>query len=496
MIQTIYKKMHRKLLIVAAVLGVVVAPISGVQIAHANPTFTLTSMSATVSGTNVTATATVQASPQTTAQYAGICARDAASNIWDFAKHSNHVITTTGTTLNGPEKTFDAGTYTYFTCISVNNVWYQAGASQTFTVGNATAAPAGSSYGDNALEHWSNAVKNRNTAPATWVAWGDSFTEGQGASSMQERWTNETLGSLRSTFPTTGVTGGVGYLPGFYSVYGPDSTWTPYTAAGGNHWWEDWGGSLGNRIISLQTGGYETFTVTGTSVDIMYSQGAGGTFSYKVDNGTAVNVNTTGSYIPSKKVNVSLGTPGTHTVTVTGVSGTSYFEGIMAYNGDETKGIRMYDAGHSGATTDDYVYSTWDQAEITASAKADLVTIELGANDFLSASATPAQVTTNLQDMIDSIRSKATTHSTHQPSIALVIPWDFSAYGPVNGYSWNDFADAIRDVATNDTSVGLLDLTVTGTPAGTGGGLYASDGLHPSDAGHAAIATAVASYID
>jgi lysophospholipase L1-like esterase len=486
---------YQKFLTIAIVTAVA-APFAHSKVAHANPTFTLNSMSATVSGTNVVATASVQASPQTTADYAGICVRDASDNIWDFDKHANYLIGTSGTTLSGSEKTFDAGTYTYFVCLSVNDVWYQAGASQTFTVGNATTAPSGSSYGDNALEHWSNAVANRNSQPATWVAWGDSFTEGQGASSRLDRWIDEALGSLRSTYPTTGVTGGAGYLPSFYATYAPDSTWMPFTSSGGSHAWEYWGGSLGNRIVSMSTGGYETFTVTGTSVDILYSRGAGGTFSYRVNSGAPVNVSTSGSYDPSSHVHVTFATPGAHTVTITGVSGTSYFEGLMVYNGDETKGIRLYDAAHTGATTDHFTSSMWDQAEITATAKADLVTIALGANDYLSSSETPAGVTANLQAMIDSIRSKASTHSTHQPSIAVVIPWDFSAYGTRNGYTWSDFADAIRDVAAADSSVALLDLTSTGSPAGVAGGLYAPDGIHPSDSGQAAISAAATSFLD
>jgi lysophospholipase L1-like esterase len=485
----------RKFLAIA-IAAAVAAPFTYGEAAHASPVFTLTSLSATVSGADVTADAVVQASPQSTADYAGICVRDASGDNRDFDKHADHLIAATGTTLNGPAKTFDAGTYTYFVCLSVDDVWYQAGASKTFTVGDATAPPSGSSYGDNALEHWNDAVANRNSEPATWVAWGDSFTEGQGASSRPDRWIDETLGSLRSTHPTAGVTGGVGYLPSFYATYAPDSTWMPFTSSGGSHTWEDWGGSLGNRIVNMSAGGYETFTVTGTSVDVLYSRGAGGTFSYRVDSGAPVNVSTSGSYDPSSHVRVTFATPGTHTVTITGVSGTSYFEGLMVYNGDEAKGIRLYDAAHTGATTNDFTSSMWDQAEITASAKADLVTIALGANDYLSGSQTPAGVTANLQDMIDSIRSKASTHSTHQPSVAVVIPWDFSAYGSVNGYTWSDFTDAIRDVAAADSSVALLDLTSTGSPAGVGGGLYASDGLHPSDNGQAAISAAAASFLD
>jgi lysophospholipase L1-like esterase len=480
----------------------------GTQAAYAATTYTQKALSATVNGTSVTATATVAASVQTTAQYAGICVRDAADNNLDFTKGQNVVITTAGTVLNGPQKTFTPGTYTYFICLSVKNVWYQAGITKTFTVadpgsgtgtgggtgtgsGGTTTPPSGSSYGNNALAQWNTALTNRATQPVTWVAWGDSFTEGQGASSIQNRWVNKTLASLRGTYPTTGVTGGIGYLPSFYETYAPDSTWTPYTSAGGSQSWDETGASLGNRRVNLNKGGYETYTVTGTSVDILYATG-GGIFTYKVDSGTAVSVNTAGTYSAANQVHVAFTAAGTHKVTITSTSGTVRFEGIMAYNGDENKAIRLYEAGHSGATTSDFLATASDMAKITDSVKADLVTIELGANDFLHGPQTPAVVTANLQSMVSIIRQNS---ADHQPSIVIVIPYSFAGFTSPTGYSWQQYADAIRAVATADQSLGLLDLTSIGTANGTGGGLFAPDGLHPSDAGQTAISTAVAAYL-
>jgi lysophospholipase L1-like esterase len=497
---------YNGLLTVAAVLGVSLAALGGTQAAFAaTTTYTLKALSATVNGTSVSAAATVAASTQTTAQYAGICVRDASDNNLDYAKKQNAVITTAGTALTGEQKTFAPGTYSYFVCLQVKNVWYQAGSTKTFTVadpgsgtgggsGGTTTPPAGSSYGNNALAAWNTALVNRATQPVTWVAWGDSFTEGQGASSIQNRWVDKTLTSLRGTYPTTGVTGGLGYLPSFYETYGPDSTWTPYSAAGGSQTWIENQASLGNRIVNLNRGGYETYTVTGTSADVLYATG-GGTFTYKVDSGSAVTVNTAGTYSATGHVHVTFPASGSHKVTITSTNGTVHFEGITAFNGDESKGIRLYEAGHSGATTGDFLATAPDMAKITDSVKADLVTIELGPNDFLHGPQTPANVTANLQSMVSAIRQNS---ADHQPSIVIVVPWDFSNFNgdSPTGYTWQQYADAIRAVAVADQSLGLLDLTSNGKPTGTGGGLYAaSDGLHPSDAGQTAISAAVAAYL-
>jgi lysophospholipase L1-like esterase len=94
--------------------------------------------------------------------------------------------------------------------------------------------------------------------------------------------------------------------------------------------------------------------------------------------------------------------------------------------------------------------------------------------------------------MVSTIRQNSTDH---QPSIVIVVPYSFAGFTSPTGYSWQQYADAIRAVATADTSLGLLDLTSIGTANGTGGGLFAPDGLHPSDAGQTAISTMVAAYL-
>lgn len=106
--------------------------------------YTLNNLSATVSGTSVTATATVAASVDTTAQYAGICVRDVSGTNFDFSKAQNIVLTTTGTVLSGPAQTLAVGTYSYYACVDVQNVWTQVGKSQTFTTTSGSGTGSGS----------------------------------------------------------------------------------------------------------------------------------------------------------------------------------------------------------------------------------------------------------------------------------------------------------------------------------------------------------------
>jgi lysophospholipase L1-like esterase len=361
-----------------------------------------------------------------------------------------------------------------------------------------TIPPSGSSYGTNALSQWNCALTNRATSPVTWVAWGDSITEGQGSSTVAGRWINQTLNGFRSAYPVSGVTGGFGYIPSFYGTYGPDSQWSTDPTTSGNVTWNldsnqmGNGAGLGLLTVTIKSGGSETFHVTGSSSDILYNYGSG-TFSYKVDSGSATNVSTSGGSGATGSTHVSFSTTGSHTVTITGVSGSVILEGVMTYNGDETNGIRLYDSAQSGATTGEFVNQATNLAAITANVKADLVTIQFGGNDFESdAEQTPAQVTANLTTMISDIRAASTGH---EPSIVLVVPYNHTGTNDM-GYTWPQYVSAIKAVATADPSVGVLDLTSFATVGMPSPYLSTTDDAHPSNAGQTQLSTMVESYLE
>lgn len=369
------------------------------------------------------------------------------------------------------------------------------------------ASPSGSSYGTHALAQWATAIDNRASKPATWVAWGDSVTEGQGSSTVAGRWTNQTLNGLRTKYPVSGVTGGFGYMPAFYGTYGPDSQWSTDPTLNGNASQnvavDDGndgqqfgnGAGLGMLTVTLRSGGSDTFRITGTSIDILYNYGSG-TFSYSVDSGGATNVSAGGGSGATGSKHVAFSSSGSHTVTISGVSGSVILEGIMTYNGDENKGIRLYNGAQSGTTSGDFAAQAANMAAIVANVKADLVTIEIGGNDYNRQSGPPSQTAANIKTMVNDIRSAGNAVG-HVPSIVIVIVYPISGGNDSFGYNDAAYNAAIKSVATADSSLGFLDFTSFGATAGQPNSLLSSyDNSHPSNAGQTRLATMVESYLE
>lgn len=131
------------------------------------------------------------------------------------------------------------------------------------------------------LAQWKRARAQTSSAPAVWVAYGDSITEGQGATDRQLRWIDQTLTSLRSRYPGSGAD--VPYLPGWYAVFPPDSPWQPYARRTGTVS-NDSFGSLGLRTATLSRGASQTYALKGTAADLYYLT-KGGVMAYTVDDG-------------------------------------------------------------------------------------------------------------------------------------------------------------------------------------------------------------------
>lgn len=370
------------------------------------------------------------------------------------------------------------------------------GGQSTVTGPSGSASPSGSSYGNHALSQWLTALAGRSSKPVNWVAWGDSITEGQGSSTVAGRWINQTLNGLRSAYPTSGVTGGFGYIPAWYGTYGPDSQWS--TDPTGNASWNMDSNQMGNGpglgllTVTLQAGKYETFKVTGTSIDILYNYG-GGSFSYKVDSSGATNVSASGGSGATGSKHVAFSSSGSHTVTISGVSGSVILEGVMTYNGDENKGIRLYDSAQSGATTGEFKAQISNLAAITAHVNANLVTIQFGGNDFESNDElSPSQVSANLKTFVSDIRSAATGH---EPSIVIVVPYNHTGTNGL-GYTWPQYVSAIKSVTTADSSLGLIDLTTFATEGTSSPYLSSTDQAHPNNSGQTRLASMVESYLE
>ena len=188
-------------------------------------------------------------------------------------------------------------------------------------------------------------------------------------------------------------------------------------------------------------------------------------------------------------MHVAFPAAGTHTLRIAAASGTVYLEGVTAYNGDETKGIRLVADAHAGYDSSSYLADRANLNKLVAAAAPDLVTIDWGANDYLNATHTPAQLTANLNSEIANLRSLL---AAKQPSVVVVLPYSFGTARNSLGYVWADYAAAIRAVTAADPTVGLMDLSGMSTG---GGNISAYDGIHPSDQGQAVLAGIAATYL-
>ncbi len=120
-------------------LGTVSALTAGVLLMGAAPasaattTYTATGLTSAVAGTTVTVSTTIKASATVVAAKAGICARNQDNKNFDFPKDVNVTLSPAGTTLT-KTAVLPVGTYTMFTCASINGQWPTIGSAKSFTV--------------------------------------------------------------------------------------------------------------------------------------------------------------------------------------------------------------------------------------------------------------------------------------------------------------------------------------------------------------------------
>jgi lysophospholipase L1-like esterase len=341
-----------------------------------------------------------------------------------------------------------------------------------------------------ALMGWRAGLANREFAPAVVVCLGDSITEGQGATTMDRRYVAQLRKRLRTRFPVTGITGGRGFI-GSDKTGVSSYTW-PVTAAG-TVTVDDNYGPKRRAALMTATGQSRTFTLQGTSVDIMYGRSsATGILYYKIDGGSAVTINTATGYTQGTQVvggviaNVVLGASGAHTLEVGWSSGgTVYLEGVTEYDGDEAAGIRVHDAGHHGWTTTNWAnrngFFYWMQSIKTLNP--DLLVMPLGTND-LTGSISAATTLANWQAILGYLRGVGC-----DPSV-LIVPMFKRSEGAVTQAIWDPYVSAAYQLAAGDPKVAIADIGAKmpyvglGTPSLS---LY-TDTVHPTDKGHSMMA--------
>lgn len=338
------------------------------------------------------------------------------------------------------------------------------------------------------LKAWYAALAKVATTPADLLHIGTSLTEGGAMTSRTNRWQALLRDKLRARYQPAGVTGGEGYVPGYY-VYG--TLTDPWTGAIG----VDTSFGLGRRDAVLNsTNTTISLTVTCTSFDLFYAKWAsGGNFTVSIDGGAGTTLNSTNAtQVDGVKWNSGALTAGSHTITITRTTGTINICGVMVYNGDETKGIRMWDGGRGGADSLTFVDPSAPRwLDNVTTIQPALVTIELGANDY-STNIAPATFQSRVQTLIANVRGACTL----APSIALIVAHQ-RGDAPSAQYPWQSYVDALYTIAASDGNLAVLDLgpRTIGTPWNYG--IVAADKVHLADpAGSVLWANALAAFLE
>lgn len=351
---------------------------------------------------------------------------------------------------------------------------------------------------------WDSALAETDTESARWLALGDSLTEGQGASAIENRWIDLTRDALQRQHPVDGVAGGVGYRPGVFAVYPPDSTWGAWQSDQTAVTPDFTTPSLGYRSVDLEPGSSITYQVRGTDLDLWWSPG-GGVFRYAVDGVEGEPVDTSaagasdaeggagadssaGAVSGAGVTSIDGLESSVHTVTI-GVDPDAadgfVFEGITAFDGDRDRGVSLFDSAHSGATVATFAADLDGFLSKVAAVQPDLVTITLGANDAVNTS--PDDLEEGYLALVRGLKGL-----DDPPTVVIIDEFssDLASLFDQSGSS-GDYAAAVESVAEQTGSVRVsLGDALPADAAGDGDitSLLSDDGIHPNDAGARVIA--------
>lgn len=348
---------------------------------------------------------------------------------------------------------------------------------------------------DPALRRWWASLAGRYGSITSVVVFGDSLSEGFGATSVARRWQQVLQAELRARFQPPGVAGAaVPYICAAPRV-NPIPADYPRTATAGVTTSEH---GLGLRSAVIPAGESVTFSWTGTRARLYGTKGVGvGRYGIRLDGAAEVVVDGAAAATSSGQLLWDSGplAAGAHTVlvqrssTTTASPGNVLVEGLATYNGDETSGVRVVDASRSGATLSTFNNSTLWRSALGAVEGKGLLIMPWGAND-VTAGTTPSAFKAGLETLIGNARTAGWTGS-----ILLV---KMPKRGSASVSAWVDYLAQMDAIAAVDPDIATLDLRARipdqGTPEAVALGLYV-DEAHYSDKGQGLIAGYLASAI-
>ena len=370
------------------------------------------------------------------------------------------------------------------------DVYTKSESDQRYALASATTYPA-------TLKAWFEAIKVRDRLGLDILVVGDSWGEGQGATYISNRWLDKLKPLLRAQLTPSSIPGGYGFVPGYYALSGYTQPWA---TTGTVTQQESFG--LGYRQLRLDPNATMSYTFSGTGCDLFYAIGnTGGTFRWTIDGGSGSSTKSpiatnSGSLNYGGNVLSLRGLPaGSHTLQLTQTATASqyaYVEGIAVYNGDAVggKGLRVWDASHYGYDTSQMLGGTGNLWGSIAAVPASLVMVPLGINDWRHKAVTPAQYATNLTNLVTTLRQ----HVARDASIMLwTMPETTTVTSPLA--PWADFKAQVATVAANVGAYVFDASAIVPNYTGTDKTRWNADGIHPNDAGHQALANALATVL-
>jgi lysophospholipase L1-like esterase len=247
--------------------------------------------------------------------------------------------------------------------------------------------------------------------------------------------------------------------------------------------------------ISATGGCTVTYTLTGTDFFLYYTkQPGGGKFDWFVDSEPLQTVDTSADEITGGQVITVLSgaDPNSeHTLVFAWNSGGPvWIDGVQEFNGDLNSGIQVFNCGNPGSSTANWATQNW---ESIASLFSGLYVLCLGGED-IEIGVSPADMAANFNTIMDGLIAANAAVGGPVPSFVL-----FAAYKIVTGPNfdlWPEYVAAMYQVAAARTDTTVIDFSIRFPPdPADGGGIYADDGIHPSNIGHSLIGDTLANYL-
>jgi lysophospholipase L1-like esterase len=316
----------------------------------------------------------------------------------------------------------------------------------------------GSLCSNSNLASWKTALSTASSAIVDVAFVGDSITYGNLASTLD---TKGYVGLLRTSLQAKYGGAGRGLIPAwrtdlitYAGSWGPSSTW----------------GIASSIHHTTATGDTATITAHGTTLDLYYISLGNATIT--IDAAAPVAVGASFGFGEGKRT-FSLGASGDHTVIVT-TTGEFFLDAFRVTDG--TKGVQIHSMGLSGA-----VVNSWDNNSTSLwwwdVLQPKLTVIALTINDYGLQTALAAY-SPKLVEMI--VKAKA-----YGAVIVMATNNSSNTALTITELQYHAAAKAAAD-ANGAMFLDIASLWGPWTLANQAG--YMGDALHPSDAGHAAIA--------